>query len=306
MSSISSTRSLADASARPTLPGFGLVSLLRWTFVIAVLIFTLFPIVWIISASFNPTGSMTSQSLIPANVKSVDDLLVNFNKLLNNPQIPFWRWIGNSALVSITSTVLSLAITTLSAYAFSRFRFRGRRTLLQTILLIQVFPNLLAMVALYLMLIQVGKYIPFFGIDTHGGLILVYLGGAMGLNTWLMKGFYDTIPRDIDESALVDGATHWQTFRYLIFPLVQPILAVVALLAFVGTFNEFLLARIVLQDRENWTLMVGLFNFVAAKFTDDWGVFAAGSLLSATPVVVLYLSLQRYIVGGLTVGAVKG
>jgi arabinogalactan oligomer / maltooligosaccharide transport system permease protein len=104
-------------------------------------------------------------------------------------------------------------------------------------------PDLLAMVALYLMLLQIGKYIPFFSLNTHGGLVLIYLGGAMGLNTWLMKGFYDTIPRDIDESALVDGATHWQTFRYLIFPLVQPILAVDALLTFVGTFNEFLCKR---------------------------------------------------------------
>jgi arabinogalactan oligomer/maltooligosaccharide transport system permease protein len=121
-----------------------------------------------------------------------------------------------------------------------------------------------------------------------------------------MKGFFDTVPREIDESALVDGATHWQTFWYLIFPLVRPVLAVVAILAFVGTFNEFILARIVLTDRQNWTLMVGLFNFVEAQFSNDWGVFAAGSLLAATPVVILYLSLQKYIVGGLTQGAVKG
>ncbi len=308
MSSVVKPGSLTAVSTRSPAPDYRRIALkiVRWLFIVFIIIFTLFPVVWIISASFNPSGSMTTQTLIPRNVKSLDDLLVNFNKLLNNPQVPFWRWIGNSAVVSVTSTVLSLAITTLSAYAFSRFRFRGRRTLLQTILLIQVFPNLLAMVALYLMLLQIGKYIPFFSLNTHGGLILIYLGGAMGLNTWLMKGFYDTIPRDIDESALVDGATHWQTFRYLIFPLIQPILAVVALLSFVGTFNEFLLARVVLSDRNNWTLMVGLFNFVSAKFTDDWGVFAAGSLISATPVVILYLSLQKYIVGGLTVGAVKG
>ena len=283
---------------------------LRALVILLVLIFTLFPVVWIISASFNPTGSMTTQTLIPQNVHSVSDLLVNFNKLLNNPQVPFWRWISNSAVVAVTNTILSLAITALSAYAFSRFRFRGRRSLLVTILLIQVFPNLLAMVALYLMLLQIGPYVTIlgvnFGLNSHGGLVLCYLGGAMGVNTWLTKGFFDTIPRDIDESALVDGATHWQTFWYLVFPLVRPILAVVALLSFVGTFNEFVLARILLPDRENWTLMVGLYNFVSAKFTDDWGVFAAGSLIAATPVVALYMALQKYIVGGLTQGAVKG
>ncbi len=279
---------------------------LRVVFILIVIVFTLFPVVWVISASFNPTGSMATQTLIPTNVKSLDDLLVNFRGLLDNPQVPFWRWIGNSLLVASISTVLSLAICALGAYSFSRFRFRGRRSLLLTILLVQVFPNILSMVALYLLLLQIGPYIPFLGLNQHGGLILVYLGGAMGVNTWLMKGFFDTIPREIDESALVDGATHWQTFWYLIFPLVRPILAVVGLLAFVGTFNEFVLARILLTDREQWTLMVGLFNFVSAKFTDDWGIFAAGSLIAATPVVILYLSLQKYIVGGLTQGAVKG
>lgn len=282
------------------------VRTLRWLLILLMVIFTLFPVVWIISASFNPTGSMATQTLIPANVRSLDDLLVNFRGLLNNDQVPFWRWVGNSLIVSVTTTILSLAITVLAAYSFSRFRFRGRRTLLLTILLIQVFPNILAMVALYLILLQIGTFVPVLGLNQYGGLILVYLGGAMGVNTWLVKGFFDTIPKDIDESAYVDGATHWQTFSYLIFPLVRPILAVTAMLAFVGTFNEFVLARVMLTDRNNWTLMVGLFNFVSAKFTDDWGVFAAGSLLAATPVVILYLSLQKYIVGGLTQGAVKG
>ena len=128
----------------------------------------------------------------------------------------------------------------------------------------------------------------------------------MGINTWLMKGFFDSIPRDIDESALVDGASHWQIFWTLIFPLVRPILAVVGVLAFVGTFNEFVLARIVLRDKENWTLMVGLYNFISQDFNRDWGKFAAGALIAGTPTVILYLSLQDQIVGGLTQGSVKG
>jgi ABC-type maltose transport system permease subunit len=121
-----------------------------------------------------------------------------------------------------------------------------------------------------------------------------------------MKGFFDSIPRDIDESAKVDGATDWQIFWRLIFPLVRPILAVVGVLAFVGTFNEFVLARVLLRDKDNWTLMIGLFNFVNGDLNQDWGKFAAGSLVAAVPVVIVYLSLQDQIVGGLTAGSVKG
>ncbi|MBN1563178.1 MAG: ABC transporter permease subunit, partial [Anaerolineae bacterium] len=190
------------------------------------------------------------------------------------------------------------------------FRFYGRRTVLLAIFIIQVFPNLLAMVAFYLMLLQLGKYIPFVDINTYGGLILIYMGGGMAINIWMMKGFFDTIPTAIDESARVDGAAHWQTFLYLIFPLIRPILAVIGLLSFVGTFNDFMLARIILGlggERENLTLMVGMYKFVEdGTFSTDWGVFAAGSLIAAVPIVALYISLQRFIVGGLTVGAVKG
>jgi len=300
----------ALGAIRPAQSGPGAMSIavgaLRLLFIVVIIVFTLFPVLWIISAAINPAGSMSSQTFIPQGVDSVDDMLVNVRALLEDPQVPFWTWVLNSLVVSTITTLLTLAISALSAYSFSRFRFTGRRQLLVTILLIQVFPNLLAMVALYLLLLQIGPYIPFLGLNQHGGLILLYLGGAMGVNTWLMKGFFDTIPRDIDESAMVDGATHWQTFVQLIFPLVRPVMAVVAILAFVGTLNEFVLARIILQDREKWTLMVGLFNFVEAEFSNDWGKFAAGALMAATPVVILYISLQKYIVGGLTQGAVKG
>jgi len=300
----------ALGAIRPAQSGPGAMSIavgaLRLLFIVGIIVFTLFPVLWIISAAINPAGSMSSQTFIPQGVDSVDDMLVNVRALLEDPQVPFWTWVLNSLVVSSITTLLTLAISALSAYSFSRFRFTGRRQLLVTILLIQVFPNLLAMVALYLLLLQIGPYIPFLGLNQHGGLILLYLGGAMGVNTWLMKGFFDTIPRDIDESAMVDGATHWQTFVQLIFPLVRPVMAVVAILAFVGTLNEFVLARIILQDREKWTLMVGLFNFVEAEFSNDWGKFAAGALMAATPVVILYISLQKYIVGGLTQGAVKG
>jgi ABC-type maltose transport system permease subunit len=172
--------------------------------------------------------------------------------------------------------------------------------------LVQVFPNMLTMVALFLLIQQIGTYIPVLGLNSHGGLILVYLGGVMGINVWLMKGFFDSIPRDIDESAMVDGASHWQTFWMLIFPLVRPILVVVGILTFIGTYSDFLLARILLSSNEQLTVMVGLWVFISQQFSQNWGTFAAGGLMAAIPIVVIYLLLQDQIVGGLTQGAVKG
>jgi arabinogalactan oligomer/maltooligosaccharide transport system permease protein len=268
---------------------------------ILALLFALFPIAWIISAAFNPSSSMATQSFIPPNAS-----IQNFTDLLTDPLHPFLTWMWNSTKVATITAALAVFVTMLTAYAFSRFRFRGRRSLLVTILLIQVFPNLLTMVALFLFLRQIGEYFPAFGLNTHGGLIMVYLGAAMGINIWLMKGYFDSIPRDIDESAAVDGASHWQTFWALIFPLVRPVLAVVGVLAFVGTFNEFILARVLLRSTEQFTLMAGLYLYVDQNFAQSWGIFAAGALIGAIPATVIYTVLQDYIVSGLTQGAVKG
>jgi ABC-type maltose transport system permease subunit len=258
-------------------------------------------VIWIISAAFNPTSSLASQQLIPPNASTA-----NFEELVNDPLHPIFVWIRNSVKVAAITALLAVFVTAFTAYAFSRFRFRGRRSLLLTILLIQVFPNMLMIVALFLLLRQIGEYVPWLGLNTHGGLILVYLGAQMGINIWLMKGFFDSIPRDIDESAMVDGASHWQAFWRLIFPLVRPILAVVGILAFVGSYNEFILASVLLRSNENHTLMVGLYLFVTQTFSQSWGVFAAGALIGAMPIALIYILLQDQIVGGLTQGAVKG
>jgi arabinogalactan oligomer / maltooligosaccharide transport system permease protein len=263
--------------------------------------FSLFPVLWTISASFDPAGNLASQQLIPDNAS-----LANYQQLFNNPNLPYSTWWLNSMKVAISVTVISVLITTTTAYAFSRFRFYGRGTLLKSILLIQVFPAILAMVAIFALVQQLGSYIPVFGLNTLTGLGFIYLGGAMGINIWLMKGFFDTVPKDIDESAMVDGATHWQTFWRLLFPLVRPIVIVVGLLTFIGTYGEFLLARILLKSSDSLTVMVGLYVLQANQFSKNWGLFAAGSLLAAIPVVILYLLLQDYIVGGLTSGSVKG
>lgn len=265
------------------------------------IIFSIFPVLWVISASLSPTGTLATQRLIPANPG-----LDNYFTLLSMQQFPFWSWFLNSIKISSITAVLSLSITTVAAYAFSRFRFRGRQTMLKAILLINVFPSLLALVAIFLMFSQVGDVIPFLGLDNHNSLVLVYLGGAMGVNIWLMKGFMDTIPRDIDESAQVEGASDWQIFTRLILPLLRPILIVILILNYITTYGDFVLARILLRSNEKYTLMVGLQIFAGAQFQQRWGVFAAGALMGALPIMIIYLALQDQIVGGLTRGAVKG
>lgn len=218
----------------------------------------------------------------------------------------FFIWIKNSTIIASISSVLSGMITTLAAYGFSRYRFRGRSQLLLGILIIQVFPAVLAMVALFALLQTVGQYIPWLGLNSYGGLIMIYMGGALGINVWLMKGFFDSIPRAIDESAMVDGATDWQIFWRLLFPLVRPIIVVVMIMTFFGTFSDWLLPRIMIRDSELFTLMLGLQQFIGDNYGDKWGPYAAGAVLGSIPVVTVYLILQDQIVGGLTAGSVKG
>jgi ABC-type maltose transport system permease subunit len=281
---------------------------IRLIIALLLIIFSIFPVLWIISASFSATQSLSTQTLIPAQPS-----ILNYLRLFHmDPNyslgdlIPYGTWLFNSVKVSSISTILSIAITTMAAYAFSRMRFAGRVTMLKAILLIQVFPNLLALVAIYVLIFQVGEIIPALGLNTHAGLIMVYLGGSMGINIWLMKGFLDTIPRAIDESGMVDGASHFQIFYHLLLPLLRPILVVIGILSFIGTYGDFILARVLLNDVNKYTLMVGLQIFTSGQFDQKWGVFAAGALLGALPIMIIYLALQDQIMGGLTAGAVKG
>lgn len=275
--------------------------ILRLILAVFLILFSVFPVIWVFSASINPIATLANQQLIPENAS-----FANYRELFSSDIFPYWRWFWNSIKIASISTILSVSITTLAAYAFSRFRFNGRTNMLKAILLIQVFPGLLAMVAIFLMISDLGKIVPALGLDTHWGLILVYMGGAMGINIWLMKGFFDTIPRAIDESAMVDGATHWQIFTQLLLPLMRPILIVIGILSFIGTYGDFILARILLKSTEQYTLMVGLQIFTSGQFSQNWGQFSAGALIGALPIMVIYLTLQDQIIGGLTQGSVKG
>ena len=274
-----------------------------WRHLVGVLavIFSLGPILFVVSAALNPLGTLSSSSLVPTDGVS----LGNFRKLLTDTN--FGQWFLNSVVIAGTASAVAVFVSALAAYVFSRRRFRGRRTGLLSLLLIQMFPQFLAIVAIFMMFSRITDLWPGIGFNTSWGLILLYLGGALGVNTWLMKGFFDTVPRELDESATMDGAGHAQVFFRILLPLVAPVLAVTGLLAFISTINEFIFANIFLTDSSAKTLSVGLWGLVAAEQRNtNFGMFCAGTLLTAIPTVLVFQLLQRYIVEGLTSGAVKG
>ena len=275
--------------------------IIRLTLLILGCIFALYPVLLILGASFDPRDTLSGSRIIPENPS-----LVNYQALFSGTQTPILRWLLNSIFVSSVSTVVVLTLTVLAAYSLSRFCFSGRRTTLLATLVIQVFPIVVSLVAFYLLLDQISDIIPALGLNTLGGLILLYCGGALGANAFLMKGYFDTIPRDIDESAKVDGATEWQTFAWIILPLIRPILAVVGILTFIGTFNDYLIPRVLLRDTEVFTLAVGLTTYIGNDFSQDWGVFTAGAIIGVLPITIAFIVLQTQIIGGLSQGAVKG
>ncbi|MDG9672990.1 sugar ABC transporter permease [Micromonospora sp. DH14] len=274
-----------------------------WRHLVAVLAvsFSLFPIVFVVSAALNPLGTLSTTELVPTGGVSLDNVGGLFERTA------FGRWFLNSLLIAGVAAFASVFLSALAAYAFSRMRFRGRRVGLLSLLLVQMFPQFLAIVAIYLIFGTITDLWPSIGFNTPWGLLLLYLGGALGVNTWLMKGFFDTLPRELDESATMDGASHAQVFFRIMLPLVAPILAVAGLLAFIGTINEFLMANVFLTSSDSKTLAVGMYGLLEGnERNNNFGIFAAGTLLTAIPTVLVFQFLQRYIVSGLTSGAVKG
>lgn len=239
-------------------------------------------------------------------LKSIDGASYRIDQIWQRkPDHYMLRWILNSVIVALTVSVVITAVTALAAYPFSRMRFKGRKYGIMSLLLIQMFPAIMYMIAIYTFLSFAGKYIPGFGLNKLSGLIFAYLGG-IAYNMYLIKGYYDTIPDSLEEAALIDGATRWQTFVKIVLPLASPILAVIVILTFMGTFNEFVLARIILQDVKQYTYAIGLYTFSTGPFETQWGLFTAAALIGMIPMVTLFLLMQKYIVGGLVKGAVKG
>lgn len=264
------------------------------------IVFATLPFLWVLATSFNASKSLLGASFIPEHLTTG-----NYVDLLSSETLNFGLWMVNSFKISTISVLLIVALTCLSAYALSRFRFKGKRVILLGIMVLNVFPGILAMIAVYNLMQQVGTYIPFLGLNTHGGLILLYVSGAMSINVLMVKAYIDTIPVELDESAFMEGASAWQTFWKIIFPVIQPMVITVGILAFMSTYGDFIVANLLLKGNENITVMVGIYQFTQQRFDTDWGVVTAGTVLAALPVAVLFFVAQKHILSGMSAGAVK-
>lgn len=255
----------------------------------------IYPVLWIIGSSFNPGDSLSGSKMIPENAT-----LNHYKELFDLENSDYLLWYFNSIKISVMTMILTVISVSFTAYAFSRYRFVGRKNGLMTFLILQMIPNFAALIAIYVLAMRTGL------LDTHLGLVLLYVGGQIPMNTWLMKGYLDTIPRDLDESAKMDGAGHLRIFFQIVMPLAKPIIAVVALFSFVAPFGDFILAKILISSSEKYTLAVGLYTMVGKQFGAEFTKFAAGSVLIAIPIALLFLLLQKYFVSGLTAGGTKG
>lgn len=230
--------------------------------------------------------------------KEFDISLRQYGRLFNDTQ--YLQWYKNTFKIAVINMILSVILTVSAAYVFSRFNFKGKKLGLITILILQVFPSFMGMVAIYTLLSQLKL------LNTHLGLILVYAGGQIPYNTWLVKGYFDTIPHSLDEAARIDGASHMRTFFTVIMPLARPILVFAALTNFMGPWMDFIFPRLVIRSKEKFTLAIGLFDMISGRQNNQFTMFAAGAVLVAIPITILFMILQKYLTEGLSAGAVKG
>lgn len=277
-------------------------------FLLVMLFITIYPVLWVLTIAFSG-GQSVAIADVPADATTLDRLravapwpeqvsLDNFRALMT--QQPFARWLLNSAIVAGLTTIVGVFLACTAAYAFSRFRFPGRRAGLMSFLVSQMFPGTLMLIPLYIIVVQ------WLGLgSSFTGVVLVYATIAIPFCVWMLKGYFDTIPKELEESALIDGASQATIFLRIILPLAKPAVAVTALFSFMTGWNEFIIAATFMNKEDMYTAPVGL-RFFVGGFSQQWGYFAAGSIIAAIPVVVLFLFLQKYLVSGLTAGAVKG
>ncbi|MBY4677228.1 maltose ABC transporter permease MalG [Marinobacterium arenosum] len=269
----------------------------------------LFPLLMVISISFRE-GNFATGSLLPENPSlehwslALGIPYTNEDGSVSQPPFPVLLWLWNSVKIAVISSVLILLLSTTSAYAFARLRFGGKPTLLKSMLIFQMFPPVLSLVAIYALFDQLGQYVSWLGINSHGAVIVASLGG-MALHIWTIKGYFETIDRSLEEAAIVDGATTWQAFFYILLPLSVPILAVVFILAFITSITEYPMASVLLLDVDQLTLAVGAQQYLYEQ-NYLWGDFAAAAVLSGLPITLVFLYCQKWLVGGLTSGGVKG
>lgn len=269
------------------------VRIMIYSILIITTVFVVYPVFWVITGSLNPGDSLFSTRLIPETLT-----LEHYRYLLT--ETDYIKWYKNTLKIAFWNMVISTLLVVTAAYAFSRFRFQGRRGGLMAMLVLQMFPGFMGMIAIYILLLQINL------LDNHWGLILVYAGGSIPFGTWLVKGYFDGLPRSLEDAAKIDGAGHVTTFIKIMMPLSKPILVFIAITNFIGPWMDFIFARLVLRSNEKKTLAVGLFEMVTGRGNTEFTTFAAGAVLVALPITILFLIFQRHFVEGLKAGANKG
>ena len=257
-------------------------------------LFAIYPVLRVFSISLRPGDRLLSKSLaiIPQNAN-----LSSYYKLFFEE--PFLRWMLNSIFISLIVTLVGVGLAATAGYAFSRYRFKGRNGSLLAIITTQMFPVTMLLLPLFIMLIKLGLY------DSYLGLIIAYSATALPFTIWQMKGYYDTIPFSLEEAAVIDGAGPFYTFYRIILPLALPALAITALFSFMSAWSEYLVAAVLIQNRDLFTLPLGLKLF-QSNMEVAWGLYSAGAIMVSIPVVVLFMFLSRWLISGLTLGSVKG
>lgn len=256
---------------------------------------TLYPVLWVVKMALSPSQSFS----MSGNPLPTEITFDNFAHLFTMGDGIFWRQLFNSVAISAATTVIGVVLACTAGYAFSRFRFPGRQAGMASLLITQMFPGVVMAIPLYILLDEVGL------LNSLTGLVLVYSTSSIPFSVWMLKGYFDTIPTDLEEAAVMDGASQWVIFTQIVLPLAKPAIVVTALFSFMTAWNEFILAATFLSDERMFTLPVVLQRFVG-DYSTQWGYFAAGAIIVSLPVMALFFRLQKYLVGGLTAGSVKG
>jgi arabinogalactan oligomer/maltooligosaccharide transport system permease protein len=267
--------------------------LILWT------VLTIYPVLGVLKIAFSAGQSFGISGGVLPETWSAENFRYLFTVVEHEHPVPFQRNILNSVVVSAGTTLVGVFLACTAAYAFSRFRFPGRSAGMLSFLLAQMFPGVLMMIPLFFIMDLLGL------LDSWLGLVFVYSTTAIPFCVWMLKGYFDTIPKDLEESALIDGASRAMIFWKIILPLAKPAVAVTALFSFMTAWNEFILAATFMNKESSYTAPVALRQFVG-QFNSQWGYFAAGAILVSIPVMALFFMLQKYLVSGLTAGAVKG
>lgn len=266
---------------------------LTYIFLTFLSIVVIYPLLITASSAFR-VGNVAAFTLDFSGAWTLD----NFKRLFE--ETLYLNWYGNTLVIALSVMVFQVTIVTLAGYTYSRYRFAGRKKSLIFFLIIQMVPTMAALTAFYVLAMLVGA------LDQYWFLTAIYIGGGIPMNTWLMKGYFDTVPREIDEAARIDGAGHLRIFASVVLPLVKPMLAVQALWAFMGPFGDYLLAKFLLRSPESLTIAVGLQTFISNPQQQKVALFAAGAILAALPICILFFFLQKNFVSGLTSGGTKG